>query len=150
MDTDTTNFLIRTRAKPGPSWLQLRKRWVGYWRTWQRTVYERAGAEGVVLEGELWRAAMVINLMWRPVWTCDYLWMRFKLRCPLPGDRFEDFQADLTFRVVGVDPDGVYCEVRSGYYCARYGDDWDAPLPAGAVRDYRTVPWDDMGRMLAT
>src|SRR4051812_37977261 len=96
-----------------PKQWQLRKRWIGYWHARQRST-------------TLWRAAMMCNLMWRPVETLDYLWQRFNLRHPRPGDRFEDFQRDLKFRVVGVDRDGVYCEVRSGLYFAQHGTDWDS------------------------
>lgn len=80
-----------------------------------------------------------------PRFALRYLWMRFRLGCPLPGETFVSLTRDLRARCLGVSGDQVLLELRSGMYLQVHGCDWDS-LPPGAIRDITAVERRDFAR----
>lgn len=128
---------------PTLRWWQLRAKWVRYWIQYRNQIVRAHGAEGAVLEGQLWLAVMVCNLAYRPWGTIDFLTGRLRLRCPLPGDVVEDFQRDTIYRLTGTDGDKWVAEVRSGHCHRELGRSWDHH-PRGAIRVYTKLSKDDL------
>ena len=72
-----------------------------------------------------------------------YFYARFLRWAPMLGDRWLDFQRDVTGVVVKCLPDGVVLELASGQFEHAYGLPWDAGYPDGCVPVYETVLHND-------